>query len=217
MVPKGSPEMPERIIEAATRLFARRGFAATSLQAVADAVGIRKPSLLYHHPSKEALREAVLESLLAHWKDVVPRALLEATSGENRLVATVRVVVEFFREDPCRAQLIVREALDRPEELKRRLQDHLRPWLGLVIRYVEKGQERGEVHRDVDPAAFIIQTAWFTISLIAATDILHAVYPDEPSPADGLQKHLNELERLVRSGLFTGERPLKRPPTPEGE
>ena len=58
--------------------FARDGVDGTSLQVVADAVGIRKPSLLHHFPSKTALRDAVLDELLAHWKDDLPRAMAAA-------------------------------------------------------------------------------------------------------------------------------------------
>jgi AcrR family transcriptional regulator len=41
-------------------LFARRGFAKTSVQDVADAVGLSKAGLLHHFPSKDALHAAVL-------------------------------------------------------------------------------------------------------------------------------------------------------------
>ncbi len=50
----------EQIIDRAAALFARRGVAQTSVQAVADAVGLSKTGLLHHFPSKDALHEAVL-------------------------------------------------------------------------------------------------------------------------------------------------------------
>ena len=50
----------EQIVDRAAALFARRGVAQTSVQAVADAVGLSKAGLLHHFPSKDALREAVL-------------------------------------------------------------------------------------------------------------------------------------------------------------
>jgi AcrR family transcriptional regulator len=53
-------QIDEGILDRAAALFARRGFAKTSLQDVADAVGLSKAGLLHHFPSKEALHAAVL-------------------------------------------------------------------------------------------------------------------------------------------------------------
>ncbi|WP_448628365.1 TetR family transcriptional regulator [Geodermatophilus sp. URMC 64] len=53
-------QIDEGIVDRAAALFARRGFAKTSVQDVADAVGLSKAGLLHHFPSKDALHEAVL-------------------------------------------------------------------------------------------------------------------------------------------------------------
>jgi AcrR family transcriptional regulator len=53
-------QIDEGILDRAAALFARRGFAKTSVQDVADAVGLSKAGLLHHFPSKDALYEAVL-------------------------------------------------------------------------------------------------------------------------------------------------------------
>lgn len=45
----------EQIFEAGARLFARRGYQRTSLQEVADALGVTKPALYYYYRSKEDL------------------------------------------------------------------------------------------------------------------------------------------------------------------
>ena len=50
----------DQILDRAAALFARRGFAKTSVQDVADAVGLSKAGLLHHFPSKDALHAAVL-------------------------------------------------------------------------------------------------------------------------------------------------------------
>lgn len=54
-------EKRARTIEAATALFAQRGFSGTSLRAIAERVGVAKSTLLHHFGSKDALLEAVLE------------------------------------------------------------------------------------------------------------------------------------------------------------
>ena len=51
-------QVEEQIVDRAAALFAQHGFAHTSLQAVADAVGYSKAGLLHHFPSKEALHAA---------------------------------------------------------------------------------------------------------------------------------------------------------------
>lgn len=53
-------QIDDGILDVAAGLFARRGFAKTSVQDVADAVGLSKAGLLHHFPSKEALYAAVL-------------------------------------------------------------------------------------------------------------------------------------------------------------
>jgi len=53
-------QIDEGIVDRAAALFARRGFAKTSVQDIADAVGLSKAGLLHHFPSKDALWEAVV-------------------------------------------------------------------------------------------------------------------------------------------------------------
>ncbi|MGY1691965.1 TetR/AcrR family transcriptional regulator [Geodermatophilus sp. SYSU D01105] len=54
-------QIDEGILDRAAALFARRGFAKTSVQDIADAVGLSKAGLLHHFPTKDALHEAVLD------------------------------------------------------------------------------------------------------------------------------------------------------------
>ena len=73
----------DKIINEALHLFFEKGYKGTSLRDIAEAVGIKKPSLYAHFESREALGRAVLETLLHHELDeslfrLEPRAFLEA-------------------------------------------------------------------------------------------------------------------------------------------
>jgi AcrR family transcriptional regulator len=67
-------QLEQEIVDRAAALFARHGYAQTSLQAVADAVGYSKAGLLHHFPSKEALYDAarsLSEAQARHVLDLV--------------------------------------------------------------------------------------------------------------------------------------------------
>lgn len=195
-------DISDRILDAATRLFAARGFEGTSLQDVADAVGIRKPSLLYHVSSKDALRLKVLEGVLAHWNDVLPELLKAAATGSDQFDAVVTETVRFFAADPDRARLLVREALDRPEEMVGLIHSHVAPWVAVVCDYIRKGQEHGRIYPDVDPEAYVAQVINLVISGVATFHCIGVVAP--ASAADGRmpERHIDELVRVAKTSLF---------------
>ena len=145
-----------KILEEATRLFAAQGVDGTAIQEIADAVGVAKPSLLYHFPSKDALHRSVLEHLLSRWSEIVPH-LLRAVAREDRFDAVLDATIEFFAADPDRARLLLREALDRPVEMRELLVANAAPWLNLIAESIKKAQAAGAMRADLDPEAYVVQ------------------------------------------------------------
>jgi TetR/AcrR family transcriptional regulator, cholesterol catabolism regulator len=85
----------EDIIAAATRVFSERGYHAASMIDIAEAVGIRKPSLYHHVRKKEDLLFAIHEQLIDELIDHTT-AVLEATDDPAQKVREVlRVTMEF--------------------------------------------------------------------------------------------------------------------------
>src|ERR1700723_2878017 len=117
------------IVAEATRLFAAGGFEGAALQDIADAVGVSKPAVLHHFPSKEHVRQAVLDAILAHWNGMLPRLLLAASGSGDRFDAVFGELYRFFSDNPDRARVVAREMLDRPGELAKLLRGSVKPWL----------------------------------------------------------------------------------------
>src|SRR4051794_4384014 len=77
----------QRIQEVARELFARQGVQRTSLQEIADRLGITKPALYYHFSSREELVRSIVQPMIEEEEaflvgqealaEVEPRALLE--------------------------------------------------------------------------------------------------------------------------------------------
>jgi AcrR family transcriptional regulator len=69
--PKDSGEdVREAILDAASDLFAERGYAATPVNAVCERAGVGKPAVYWHFENKQGLLAAVLERLDKHWSEV---------------------------------------------------------------------------------------------------------------------------------------------------
>ena len=195
------PAMRTSILESATRLFARLGYAGTSVQAIADSVGIKKPSLIYWFPSKAALREAVVDDLLSRWNEVLPKVMVAAHGGEDRFQRTLTEVLRFFEEDPDRARLLMREMLDHPEEMKRRLELTLRPWLALVTEYIRLGQRQGRVRPELDPESWTLHITVVALGTISAGGVFDQVVGGS-DPKAFRKRQRDELVRMAHASLF---------------
>ncbi|MEM7410846.1 MAG: helix-turn-helix domain-containing protein [Myxococcota bacterium] len=62
-----TPGGRERLLEAATALFAERGYAATGIAELCREAGVAKPALYWHFESKEGLLGAVIERVGSQW------------------------------------------------------------------------------------------------------------------------------------------------------
>ena len=198
---EGHLDARTRILQEATRLFADRGFDGTPIEDIARAAGVTRPTLVYHFGSKALLRDAVLSELLSHWRDELPGILRKATTGSDRFRSAFEALASFFRADPARARLLIREMLDRPDAMAELFRAHLQPWTQLITDYIRQGQLEGRIRPTVDPEAYVLQVLNAVIATTAGT-ATHHVLAAPPDP----DRQLAELQRIARTSLFN-ERP----------
>jgi AcrR family transcriptional regulator len=188
---------------AATKLFALRGYEGVSLQAIADAVGVAKQTLLYHYPSKESLRRAVLNNVFEHWRRTLPAILQAVTSGKRRFSALTDELVRFFSSDRDRARLLARELLDNPADMQRLMGENLRPWLLLLAEYIREGQKVGSIRADVDPESYVLHVILLVVANVANLSTLSMSLDTSGAAAEAIERrHMKELARLARTALF---------------
>ncbi len=102
-----SAQIDHAILDVAAGIFATHGFAHTSVQQIADAVGYSKPGLLHRFGSKEALHRAVLAEVADTVEEVV--ALARAHHHQpDQLRAVLDLVTRRALERPGMVQMMLR-------------------------------------------------------------------------------------------------------------
>jgi AcrR family transcriptional regulator len=166
---------------------------------VAADVGITRPAVLYHFASKDQLRQQVLARVIGRWMGRLPDLIRTVPSGPGRFESIAWEVVHFFTEDRNRARLIVREMLDRPDEMRCALSEQLQPFVTLVTSALRKGQEEGVILRDIDPENAVMHATHLLVGGIASYDVL-GVFSGTDDEA--FERYVTELVRFARSALF---------------
>ncbi|MEK6700813.1 MAG: TetR/AcrR family transcriptional regulator [Planctomycetota bacterium] len=107
------PALPARrraqILAAATRVFARRGFAATDLQDVADVLKVGKGTLYRYFPSKVELFQAAVDDVMVRMRATIDQAADEQADPLEKISAAISAYLRFFHDHPSYVELLIQE------------------------------------------------------------------------------------------------------------
>jgi AcrR family transcriptional regulator len=187
----------ERILDAALSAFGTRGYDATSLDALAAELGVRKQTILYHFASKEALLDAVIDEAGAELIAVLEEAVAEAGSGWSRVDAVVHSV---FRLAARRPQLLglLREVSRMGPPAATRFREMLGPFIERATGFLEEGMAVGEF-RGQDARLLLLATYSTVIGVATEVEVLRALGV-EPT-LRSLVRRRAELLQFLRSAL----------------
>ncbi|MGB0647894.1 MAG: TetR/AcrR family transcriptional regulator [Bradymonadia bacterium] len=115
----GRPRKEERpedtvklLLRAAEDAFGANGFRDTRLGDIAETVGIRRSSLLYHFGSKEKLHSMVVETAFSELHNVLISAMDPTGTLEVQLDGLVECLLDFAVERPGLVCVILRQMVD---------------------------------------------------------------------------------------------------------
>ncbi|EIF00136.1 TetR/AcrR family transcriptional regulator [Saccharomonospora glauca] len=91
-------ERERQMIEVAESVFAERGYAAASMDEIAERVGVSKPMLYEYFQSKEGLLLACIQAARSSLREATEQAVLGATTAEEALRKGLLAFFEFVRD-----------------------------------------------------------------------------------------------------------------------
>ena len=188
----------DRILDAALASFGRRGYEATSLDALAATLGVRKQTILHHFGSKSALLDAVIDRAADELADALERALARAGPGFDRIESLVRAV---FRLAARRPELLglLREVSRLGPPAAARLTDALEPLVERARSFLESEMASGSM-RPQDARLLLLSAYSTVIGVATEVEVLRALGV-EPGGRSLLRRRA-ELLAFLRSALL---------------
>jgi AcrR family transcriptional regulator len=202
-VREGLAPTNERIVDAALQSFGTTGYDATSLDDIAAALGIRKQTILYWFPSKDALLNAVIDRSASALSATLERTLDRAGPGWPRIEAIVNAV---FRVAARRPELLglVREVSRLGPPASTRLLDALSPLMGRATGFLEAEMRAGRM-RAQDPRVVLLAAYSAVLGLATEVEVLRALGFD-PTARDLVRRRRQLLDFLQSAlGVDTAE------------
>jgi len=186
-----------RILEAALGAYGTDGYAATSLDALAQQLGIRKQTILYWFPSKRELFDAVIDEA----GEALVMAFDEAAATGRVGFAQVETIVRrVFRIAVRRPELLglVRE-VSRPGSLSAsRLATRVGPVFERARAFLAGEMDAGRLRRS-DPSMLLLSLYSTVVGVATELEVQRAI-GIEPTPRATVQRR-RELLRFLRAAL----------------
>jgi TetR/AcrR family transcriptional regulator len=187
----------ERILVAAMGAFGTRGYDGTSLDDLARDLGIRKQTILYWFPSKEALLAAVVDRCADEVTRRLARGLEGAADGFGRVEAMVRAMFRLAARHPSMLGFI-REVTRLGPPASTRLLAQLEPLIDRASGFLEAEMDAGRMRRH-DPRLLLLAAYSMVTGMATEVDVLRA-FGEEPT-LPSLLRRRDELVSLLRAAL----------------
>ncbi len=149
-------ETRQRILDAALRVFAAKGYHEARMDDIVAAADASKGAIYFHFPSKEHIFLALVDEFAALLESRLEQALAEESSGVRRVDAALRVCMELFGRYRQLAKVVLVQAAGLGHVFERkRLEVHQR-FVHIIKRELDRAVAEGSIPPiDTEVAALV--------------------------------------------------------------
>jgi AcrR family transcriptional regulator len=194
---KNNDTTETRILEAARKVFLKKGMAGARMQDIADEAGINKAMLHYYFRSKEKLFERIFMELSQRF---FPRLVMIFESGESLFKKIEMFVVEYIdqmRQTPYLPIFVLNEINRQPETFIRKMMGNEGPPVKKFFSSVEKEIKKGVII-PIDPPQLLLNIISLCIFPFVARPMFQLVVNIDSNRFDKmLEQRKKELPKFI--------------------
>ncbi len=169
-----------QILEAAKKVFARKGYYGATMGDVAREAGVSYGVPYWYFPNKMALFEALMEAEAEALKERIARAVTATPNPLERLRIGLEETLRFFDEDQSVARLLFRDAYALGPSFEKKLVEIYGRFVRLIRHDLEHAAKRGLLRPlDLDLAAYMIAALLGQLAFRRLTAVEQAVPVEE--------------------------------------
>jgi AcrR family transcriptional regulator len=188
-----TPDAHERVLAAATDLFAERGFAATATRAIAERADVNEVTIFRHFGNKAGVLRALCERIALTSAGIVIAAAIDPADTRGTLEALARTEVRSAIRNGGLALRLAFDATSAPEVADLMNQSSAANLADLTA-YLASRQGAGDLRADVDPAMLAEMFFAMTSSLIMGRILMGtATAPPHDAALDRLVTQLVDV------------------------
>lgn len=195
----GAPGTAAALLQAARRLFARRGYDGASIRAITRHAQANLGAVTYHFGSKQELFNAVIASAIEPLRERVTRAARGPGSPLDRIEQVVRAFFDHLLQSPDMPKLIV-HVLATGRRPPPAVASWIREGLGILSGLVREGQRDGSI-RAGDPALMAVSVVSQPFHLSLVRQPLREAVAIDQSDASTRMRVIDHAVRFVRNAL----------------
>jgi TetR/AcrR family transcriptional regulator, fatty acid metabolism regulator protein len=141
----------EKILKAAERIFARKGFQETTISDVAQEAGVSDATIYEYFTSKEELLFSIPGETARKGKEVIELHLKYIRGAANKIRAVVYHYLDFYQKEPDYASVAMLILKQNRKFLETKAYQDVREMSRLIIQVIEEGAASGEFKPHTDP------------------------------------------------------------------
>ncbi|WP_024852239.1 TetR/AcrR family transcriptional regulator [Hydrogenovibrio kuenenii] len=188
-----------KIQQAATKLFAEKGYDGTIMDELAELIAVNKASIYYHFQSKENLYDFCLHDLFATVADAVIAQVESQTGVEDKLWAFVQTFAKQTQTHSQMPSILMREIASGGIHMPIAARQQMQRLLEALRTILLEGEKQG-IFAKVDPLTthfMIIGSLCFFITSKPMRDAIGSEQPLDPT----LDEATNEIYRLINNAV----------------